>query len=153
MSDKMRGALFSILGDIENLSILDAFGGSGALAFEAASRGVGKVLVLDNDRHAQHTISENINVLGIANIVTLVKTSANSWLQTQPNTKFDIVLCDPPYDALQLDLLGKLAERVVPGGLLVISFPAVAKAPEYKNMELVKQQIYGDAQLIFYRQA
>ena len=44
MGDKIRGALFNVLGDIEGLSFLDAFSGSGALAFEAASRGAASVL-------------------------------------------------------------------------------------------------------------
>jgi 16S rRNA (guanine966-N2)-methyltransferase len=151
MSDKMRGALFSILGDINDLSIMDAFGGSGALAYEAASRGAREVLVLDIDKTAQRTIAENIKLLEISNIVSLVKASANAWLQTDRDSKFDIMLCDPPYIALQLDLLSHLAERVVQGGILVLSFPSNLDPPLVQNMEVIKQQAYGDAQLIFYR--
>ena len=151
MSDKMRGALFNILGDLDGLKILDAFGGSGALAFEAVSRGARQVLVLDNDRLAQKTIAQNIKSLEIGLRVTLVKASANAWLQTNQGAKFDIVLCDPPYDDPQPNLLKRLADCVVPGGIFVLSYPADNELPAFQPIELIKQQSYGDAQLGFYR--
>jgi 16S rRNA (guanine966-N2)-methyltransferase len=49
MSEKVRGALFNALGDIEGLTFLDAFAGSGALSFEAASRGAKSVIAIDKD--------------------------------------------------------------------------------------------------------
>jgi 16S rRNA (guanine966-N2)-methyltransferase len=61
MSDKMRGALFNALGDIDGLSVLDAFAGSGALAFEAVSRGAGHAVAIDVDKSAQRAIAENIS--------------------------------------------------------------------------------------------
>jgi 16S rRNA (guanine966-N2)-methyltransferase len=151
MSDKMRGALFNILGDMQGLDALDAFGGSGALSFEAASRGVARVLVLDNDRAAQNTIHDNIRELGLDRIVTLVRASTDAWLGTNPSRDFDVVLCDPPYDDLQPRLLVRLAARTRPGGLLVLSYPAQQEAPLLDPLERIKQQMYGDAQLIFYR--
>src|SRR3954470_23836038 len=73
MSDKMRGALFNVLGDIEGLTFLDAFAGSGALAFEAASRGAKAVTAIEIDNSAHKTIGQNIKALHISTQVKAVK--------------------------------------------------------------------------------
>lgn len=150
MSDKMRGALFNILGDVGGLQVLDAFGGSGALGFEAASRGAGPVLILDNDKTAQMTIARNIRTLGLHRAVVLTKAPVGSWLSTNPDATFDIILCDPPYDHLQLGTLAALAARLKAGGVLVLSYPASQEPPQFAGLDEAKRQQYGDAQLVFY---
>ncbi|HKX24038.1 MAG TPA: RsmD family RNA methyltransferase, partial [Candidatus Saccharimonadales bacterium] len=60
MAERVRGAMFNALGDIEGLTVLDAFAGSGALAFEAISRGAKSVVVVERDKRAQRIIAENI---------------------------------------------------------------------------------------------
>ncbi|HVS58935.1 MAG TPA: 16S rRNA (guanine(966)-N(2))-methyltransferase RsmD [Candidatus Saccharimonadales bacterium] len=151
MSDKARGGLFNALGDIEGLQVLDAFAGTGALGYEALSRGAASVVAIESDRSAQTTIAQNISDLGLSTQIKLVKASANAWL-TFSNDVFDIALLDPPYDDLQLTLLTKLAERAKPGGVIVLSLPPTAEfaLPE-SSYELLKQKSYGDIQLVFYR--
>ena len=56
MSERMRGALFNILGDITGKVVLDPFAGSGALGLEALSRGAASALFLERDAKAQKTI-------------------------------------------------------------------------------------------------
>src|ERR1700756_1715958 len=80
MSDKMRGALFNSLGELAGLSVLDAFAGSGALAFEAVSRGAKGAVAIDLDRSAQQAIAANITALGLQDQVKLVRASAGAWL-------------------------------------------------------------------------
>lgn len=151
MSDKIRGALFNVLGDVVGLTFLDAFAGSGALAFEAVSRGAESVLAIDSDRPAQKVIAENIAQLGLDEKVKLIKASANAWLETSPHAMFDIVLCDPPYNNLQRSLLQRLAQRVEEEGLLVLSWPGDQDPPELEGMRQLEYRKYGDASLIFYR--
>lgn len=151
MSDKMRGALFNVLGDIEGLTVLDAFGGSGALGFEALSRGAAKVVVIEVDRPAHRIIVKNIQALGLHLRAHSINASANAWLSTNPDTTFDIVLCDPPYNDIQPTLLNRLAECVAPGGTYVLSYPGHSKLPMFKNLTIAKQQAYGDGQLVFYK--
>lgn len=151
MSDKVRGALFNALGDIEGLTVLDAFAGSGALSFEAISRGAASALAIESDRNAQATIARNVTSLGLGRQVRLIKASANAWLQTNPDATFDIVLCDPPYDDVQENLLQHLAARVAAKGLLVLSWPGGREVPNFASLEQVTHKSYGDAQLVFYR--
>lgn len=151
MSDKARGALFNILGDIQGMSVLDPFAGTGALSFEAISRGAAHAIAIDSDRSAQKVIEQNIRTLGVSRQVQLIKASANAWLQTNYDDTFDLVLCDPPYDDLQPNLLSRLAQRVTPEGLLVLSWPEGQDKPEFYNFENVEQRSYGDMQLVFYR--
>lgn len=152
MSERVRGALFNILGDISELTVLDAFAGSGALSFEAVSRGAAQAVAVDSDKSAQTVIAANIATLDVADQVKLVTASVSSWLATTSG-QFDIVLCDPPYDALQLSVLEKLSERVAEGGLLVLSWPGDEPPPEFHDLTKIRQNSYGDAQLVFYRKA
>lgn len=151
MSDRVRGGLFNTLGDIVGLSVLDAFAGSGALSFEAVSRGASSALAIESDRTAQIQIEANIKALNIKGRVKLIRSSSNAWLSTTPNAMFDIILCDPPYDDLQQSLLSRLAERIKPDGLLVLSWPTGVEAPSFNHCEIVVERNYGDAQLYFYR--
>lgn len=151
MSDKARGALFNILGDIDGMTVLDPFAGTGALSFEAISRGAREALAIETDRPAQKVIEQNIRALGLGEEVKLVKASANAWLTTNYDDQFDLVLCDPPHDDLQPNLLTRLAQRVVPGGLLVLSWPGNQDVPVFNKFEKVEQKSYGDMQLAFYR--
>lgn len=151
MSDKIRGALFNMLGDLNGLSVLDAFSGTGALSFEAISRGAKNAIAIESDKAAQETITHNIKALGLSGQVKLVRASANGWLQTYRGSKFDIVLLDPPYDDLQPSLVQHLAQQTIDGGLLVLSWPGGVDVPSFDNFELIKQKQYGDAQLVYYR--
>lgn len=151
MSDKARGALFNILGDIGGMRVLDPFAGTGALSFEALSRGAAHALVIESDRPAQKIIEQNIKTLGLERGVKLVKASSNAWLNTNKDAAFDLVLCDPPHDDLQVNLVTRLAQRVAPGGLLVLSWPSSQTVPDFDGFERVEQRSYGDMQLAFFR--
>jgi 16S rRNA (guanine966-N2)-methyltransferase len=151
MSDKARGALFNILGDIEGMTVLDPFGGTGALSFEAISRGAAHAVVVEIDRPAQKIIAANIEALGIADKVQLIGGKANSWLTKNRGAEFDLVLSDPPYNDLQYDVVERLERAVKPGGLYVLSWPATADLPRFSQLTKLEQRYHGDMQLVFYR--
>lgn len=151
MSDKARGALFNVLGDMHGLSVLDPFAGTGALSFEAMSRGAASAVLIESDKSAQKTIAHNIELLGLRGHARLISATANAWLGTNPDARFDIVLCDPPYDNLQLNLVQSLTDCVDEGGLLVLSWPGKEDVPALPNMELLRSKSYGDITLAFYR--
>lgn len=150
MADKVRGALFNALGDISGLTVLDAFAGSGALSFEAISRGATQATAIDKDRHAQLAIADNIKALGVADRVKLVKASANAWLGTSDQS-FDLILLDPPYDDPQLGLLVRLSGRCKPQGLVVVSLPPNTAVHLGSAFTELQRNHHGDAELVFYR--
>lgn len=152
MSDKMRGALFNSLGDITGLTVLDAFAGSGALCFEALSRGAASALAVERDRNAQRAIAENMRTLGVNSSMKLIKAGAGAWLRTTNDT-FDIVLLDPPYNALQYDLLDELVTRVAANGTLVLSWPGKEMPPKFAGFSVRTQKQYGDGSLHIYDRA
>lgn len=151
MSDKIKGALFNILGDLHGLSVLDAFSGSGALSFEAISRGADSCLAIENDRLAQRTISENIRTLGLQRVTKLVSASAQGWYETNPKAQFDIVLLDPPYDHLQQAAVEKLFQAAKDDGIVALSWPGAEQLPNVSGFECSVAKSYGDAQLAFYQ--
>ncbi len=152
MSDKVRGALFNVLGDVEGLTFLDAFAGSGALAFEAASRGAASVTAVDRDRSAHAILERNVHDLRLSKTIKVTKANMGGWSIHNAEKRFDIVLLDPPYDELQRDLLEKLVKRhVKPGGLAVLSLAGGIDAPEFQQFQVAAAKNYGDAQLVFYR--
>lgn len=156
MAERVRGALFNSLGDIEGLTVLDAFAGSGALAFEAISRGAASAVVIERDKRAQKVITENIQTLGLENRIKLIRTSASAWSDTSQGEQFNLVLCDPPYHDMQLSTVSKLISHVKPNGLMVLSYPGRESAPTVNVSGVVvvdKSKSYGDAALAYYRKA
>lgn len=152
MSDKVRGALFNTLGDIDGLTVVDAFAGSGALSFEAVSRGAASVIAIEKDGAAHTVIERNVKELKLSKAVHVVRANTAGWSIHNMEKKFDILLLDPPYENLQFNLLQRLIMRhVKKGGLAVLSFPGKAEIPEFEMTEVVADKNYGDAQLVFYR--
>lgn len=153
MSERMRGALFNTLGDIEGLTVLDCFGGSGALSLEAASRGAKSSIVVEINKVAHQAIEENIRRLDLADKVKAIRANVSGWSDNNPEAQFDLVLCNPPFDGLKPQLIEKLVKHVKAGGLLVLSWPTRESPPEFAGLDVaeVKEKDYGDAQLVFYR--
>jgi 16S rRNA (guanine966-N2)-methyltransferase len=133
------------------LTLLDAFAGSGAIGFEALSRGAASVLAIENDKAAQQAMEQAAAQLAVRNH-KLVHATVSGWSENNPDKQFDIVIADPPYNHLQLTALKKLGGHVAPGGLFVLSWPGKDQAPVFECMEVIQAKNYGDAQLIFYRQ-
>ena len=114
--DRVRETLFNWLG--QNLSgwrVLDAFAGSGALGFEAASRGAAEVTLLECDAALVASLLASQARLGAA-ALRVERAEAISWLSRCPAARFDLVLLDPPFDAGLSAPALVAAERVVAAG-------------------------------------
>ena len=151
MSDKIKNALFNMLGDVECLSVLDAFAGSGALSFEAISRGARYAQLIERDRQAFLTIEKNIQELGLEEQVKISRANVVSWSEKNPDENYDLVFCDPPYNDLQLSTVKLLVKHLKHNGLMVLSHPGSEATPTVNGVVVVDNRIYGDAALSFYR--
>jgi len=113
--DRVRETLFNWLGQrLEGCACLDLYAGSGALGFEAASRGAARVVMVENDRAVLAALRRSRERLG-ADEVEVVAGDALEYL-ARAGERFDVVFLDPPFrqNALPV-LLGKLPPRLLPG--------------------------------------
>lgn len=112
-SDKVREALFSILGDISGDRVLDLFAGTGALALEALSRGANDAVLIERDRRMAGVAARNIDaVLGDdRDRARLLRGEALTWLKSSSDGPFDLVFIDPPYAQAQ-DLAAGLSSAL-----------------------------------------
>jgi 16S rRNA (guanine966-N2)-methyltransferase len=146
-SDRVREALFSILGPVEGLDVLDLFAGSGALGIEALSRGAARVTFVERDHRAADMIRANLEGLGEDGDV--VVRDALGWLRAaRPGTAYDLVLVDPPYDSA--DRLAAPLSRDLPGVLAangVIVSESDRRKPLLLEFPLADERIYGDTRI------
>ena len=152
MSEKLRGAIFAALGDIEGLSLLDAYSGSGAIGFEALSRGAKHVTAVEADKTAYATIRSNAHAFNLADHdFKAVHSSVESWLATTKDS-FDLIIADPPYDKVKDSTMLKLTERLNKTGVLILSLPPDHSVDlAVSGLKLVKAKHYGDAQALFFK--
>lgn len=129
--DRVRETLFNWLG--QNLSgwhVLDAFAGTGALGFEAASRGAAHVQLIERDASLLKPLADAKARLKADN-VQVGTTDALAWMARASQGRFDLVLLDPPFDD---KLLALAITRAVPllktGGFLYVEAPATMTPPE-----------------------
>lgn len=151
MSEKMRGALFSVLGDISDLAFLDAYSGSGALSLEAISRGASSSIAIDQDQNAYKSIKKTVESLGLSERVHVTRANISSWSSNNQSMLFDVVICDPPYDDIRPDIIRKLTRHVKNTGVFVLSYPGSEPALIIDGLNIVSTKNYGDSQLIFYK--
>ena len=108
--DRVRETLFNwLMWDIQNAQVLDLCSGSGALGFEALSRGAAKVIMIEPNPIQARFLKENIQLLKAENCQLLTLTAQQAL--NKLNGGFDVVFLDPPYS---LDLWQELAELAEP---------------------------------------
>ncbi len=114
--DRARETLFNWLQPLlPRARCLDLFAGSGALGLEAASRGAGEVILLDQSPQVIHQLQQHIEDLKL-NQAHAEQADALHWLQTPPlNSAFDVVFMDPPFSD---GLLEPCIQRLASSGLL-----------------------------------
>jgi 16S rRNA (guanine966-N2)-methyltransferase len=144
-SDKVREAIFSILGDVSGLRVLDLFAGSGALGIEAISRGAGQTVFVERDPRAIDAIRRNLHAVGAR--AALVEGDAMVFLR-QEQGPHDLVFCDPPYDSASR-LAGVLAERLP---VLTSEDARIVTESDKRNplelpLPLLTERTYGDTRI------
>jgi 16S rRNA (guanine966-N2)-methyltransferase len=149
MSEKIRGALFNSIGNIENLSFLDAFAGTGSVAIEALSRGAVGVHAVEINADAFEVLKSNRDLITDEHNIQVHRANVKTWIKNI-DKKFDIIVADPPYDAISMNALDVVSQYVEKGGLLVVSLPP-AEHPKFKGFDKIDEKRYGNAKLVFFR--
>lgn len=158
-SDRVREALFSMLvadghlGDEEGPRVLDLFAGSGALAFEALSRGATAAVLVEQGRDAVLAIRANARALDADRVVQVVTGRVERSLE-KLGGPFGIVFADPPYADVRAagfaDLLARAGQLVIPGGALVLEHASTDPAPEVAGLTLDRSRKHGDTTVSLY---
>jgi 16S rRNA (guanine966-N2)-methyltransferase len=150
-ADRVREALFSIVGPVDGLDVLDLFAGSGALGLEALSRGAASAALVERDRAAVACIRANVETLGVEERARVVPRDWRAALAAEraSGRTFGLCLCDPPYSLTDrvVAQLGALLEPLVAApGIVVIEHSAARPPPEPSGLEIVSRtdRTYGD---------
>ena len=138
-ADRVRVTLFNWLGvDLSGWRCLDAFAGTGALGFEAASRGASDVVLLETHPHALRSLRETQQRLKLAQ-VRVLREDALTFMRRATPASFELILLDPPFALtdVRAAALQAAASLVVPGGLIYLEAPdeaALAQLPEMLSL-------------------
>lgn len=154
-SERVREALFNALEvgfDLSDARILDLYAGSGALGFEALSRGAAEVTFVESDRRAVEVLRRNAAALGLPGVRVLPGT-VESVVSAPAERAFEVVLADPPY-AVDNARLGDVLAAVISGGwlalegVLVLERAARDAEPAWPaGLTVTRTRRYGDTAL------
>lgn len=154
--DKVRKAVFDILGDIEGLTFLEIYAGSGAVGFEALSRGASELTLVESNHNSILAIKRNIALLNpsFCNLYHIEAEKAIKLLSLDKKS-FDIIFIDPPY-------LKEMAKKILqtleaydilsPDGLIVVQHSRLEiLSGDSLKYSLIKEAKYGDTRLSIFR--
>jgi 16S rRNA (guanine(966)-N(2))-methyltransferase RsmD len=150
-SDRVREALFAMLGELSGASVLDLFAGSGALGIEALSRGAAQAVFVERDNAALRSLAANLDALGLVPPRARVhRSDALAALQTARRREetYDLLFIDPPYSQAHdwgLELSAALPPLLRPAARVVVE--SDRRAPLQLELELERERRYGDTSI------
>jgi len=150
--DRVREALFNLVGPVDDARVLDLFAGSGALGLEALSRGARRCVFAESDRAACRVIQANLEKLRLTGALVHCRDALGVLREeAAAGRSYDLVLCDPPYgawEALEERLALRLPEVLDRDGILVVETDANVEPT--LPLDLVTSRRYGSARLTLF---
>jgi 16S rRNA (guanine966-N2)-methyltransferase len=150
---RVKESLFSILQTrIDGSRFLDLYAGTGAIGFEAASRGAERVVSVEGHRETAEAIKEAAVQFGVQDTVEIIAAPVDRALY-RLDGEFDLVYLDPPYaDEVPLQLFRLLLERnlLAPDALVIYEHSARTILPDIPGYRGVREEVYGDVALAFF---
>jgi 16S rRNA (guanine966-N2)-methyltransferase len=150
--DRVREALFSMVGPVHDASVLDLFAGSGALGLEALSRGARRCVFAETDPAACRVIRQNLETLGLTGGLVLQREALAVLREERAaGRRHELVLLDPPYEewaALEPVLAELLPAVVGAGGIVVVE--TEARTEPALPLDLLTTRRYGSARLTLF---
>jgi 16S rRNA (guanine966-N2)-methyltransferase len=154
-SDRVKEALFAMLGPLDGASVLDLFAGTGALGIEALSRGAERAVFVERDARALRALKGNLASLGLGDPAAEVRSGdALAALRSARGRKetYDLLFIDPPYAQAQrpsLELSQALPALLRPGARIVVE--SDRRAPLELELEVERHRRYGDTSITIHR--
>ena len=144
-TERVREAVFSILGNVSGARVLDLFCGTGALGIEALSRGAAEATLVDTH---PRTARANLESLDLTERAQVVREDAARFLRGAEEGSFDLVLCDPPYrlaDRLAADLDPLIRRVLAEGGRVMVESSPDRPLP--LSLPVLTERTYGDTMI------
>ena len=144
-TDYFREVVFSIIGDVNNLDILDLYAGSGSVGFEALSRGAGFIDFVDFSQKSIKTLIRNIEKFKCSTECRIHRKKVSAFLKVC-DKKFDVIFLDPPYNK---NLVNKTIELIVefsllkPDGIIIIEHSQDEKPDRKWQDKIIKERSGG----------
>ncbi len=161
-TDKVREALFNVLGPIHDCAVMDLFAGTGALGIEALSRGARSCLFVDASEKVCATIRRNVDECGFSERSRVLARDVRRVTDKAPESMgapFDLVLIDPPYahglEQLAIEAIVRTRGWLAEGATVVIeratrdAIPWSASVRDAFEQEPYEKE-YGDTTLVFW---
>jgi 16S rRNA (guanine966-N2)-methyltransferase len=151
-ADRTREALFSILGDVSGLRVLDLFAGSGALGIEALSRGAAEAVFVESSRRAAEAIRANLRAVGDPPARISVTKVLTHLERARAEDPYDLVFADPPYSSAPR--LGEELSKLLPDVLHETSLTVTEsdkRSPLLLDLPMVDERTYGDTRIAIHR--
>jgi 16S rRNA (guanine966-N2)-methyltransferase len=159
-SDRVREALFSLLGDVDGATVLDLFAGTGALGIEALSRGAARAVFVERDPAALRALQANLAALELREPAAEVRSAdALLGLRTARERRetYDLLFVDPPYGdarAWEGKLSAALPPLLAPAGRVVVESDRrmpLALDVRQEGLEVEQERRYGDTSITIHR--
>lgn len=155
-TDRVKEAIFNLIqAYVPGARVLDMFAGSGALSFEALSRGAANAVMIDSDRRSIELIKKNMDELRFSDICTIKEMSFADFARTTRDV-FDIIFLDPPYNKGFIEpALEAIAENGLLGddGIVVLESDNTDFRNDFGGLEMIKQRSYGRTYVTIYKKA
>jgi 16S rRNA (guanine966-N2)-methyltransferase len=155
-ADRVRESLFARLGGLPGARVLDLFAGTGALGFEALSRGAANVVFVERSARVRGVLERNVDRLGLAADCRVMGGEARGAVARlgREGARFDLVLMDPPYasagSAGVMEALRR-AGILAPGGTVVLESSRRHPPGDAAGFEAVDERSYGDTRVVHFR--
>jgi 16S rRNA (guanine966-N2)-methyltransferase len=147
--DRVREAVFNIVGPVEGARVLDVFAGSGAMGLEALSRGAARAVFVERDRDACRVIQQNLEKLRLTGAVVLCQEAVRALREEKARGhRYDLILVDAPYeewDRFAAPLAELLPELLEEDGLAVVE--TTSRVEPELPLALVTSRRYGSARI------
>ena len=155
-TDRVKESIFNLIQNYVNgAKVLDMFGGSGALSFEALSRGAESAVILDSDKRSVELIRKTMRDLKFCDVCEVRQISCLDYVKTCRD-KFDLIFLDPPYNKGLIEpALTAISENELlsESGIVLLESDNTDFKNEFPGLHMEKQRRYGRTFVTVYKSA